>query len=47
MGRKLSAFERELCLRINEVLYYVWDPIGVADTPRARDEYDSYVLQVF
>lgn len=27
-------------------MHYVWDPIGVAGTPQARDEYDSYVPQV-
>ena len=32
-----------LRLRCSEVLYYVWDPIGVAEHVGARDEYDSYV----
>ena len=31
---------------VSEVLYYVWDPIGVADFPGPRDEYDAYVAQV-
>lgn len=33
----------ELEKRIDEVLYYVWDPIGVSDSPYARGEYSSYV----
>lgn len=28
---------------VGEVLHYVWDPIGVAGVPQARDEYDGYV----
>lgn len=41
---KFSA--EELRKRVDEVLYYVWDPIGVAREPCARNEYTSYVLQV-
>ena len=44
---KLTKQEQELIKRINEVLFYVWDPIGVCNEPAARDEYDSYVPQVF
>ena len=33
----------ELEKRVDEVLYYVWDPIGVSSEPYARDEYLSYV----
>ena len=29
--------------RIDEVLFYVWDPIGVSEFPAARGEYSSYV----
>lgn len=35
-----------LTSRIGEVLHYIWDPIGVADQPGARDEYDSYLPEV-
>lgn len=31
----------------DEVLHYVWDPIGVSDQPYARDEYQAYLPQVF
>jgi hypothetical protein len=32
--------------RVDEILHYVWDPIGVAGAAGARDEYDSYVPTV-
>ena len=37
---------RELERRIDEVLYYVWDPIGVSDIPAARGEYSSYTMTI-
>ena len=37
---------RELEQRIDEVLYYVWDPIGVSDIPGARGEYSSYTATI-
>ena len=36
----------ELRIRVDEVLYYFWDPIGVANEPFARAEYESYVPKV-
>jgi len=47
MGRKLSDTELQLYRRVDEVLYYVWDPIGVAYSPAARDEYQGYLPKVF
>ena len=44
---KLSAKEKEIYRRVDEILHYVWDPIGVAEIPLARDEYHSYVPKVF
>jgi len=38
--------DKELSRRVDEVLYYVWDPIGVSDEPYARGEYQSYVPKV-
>ena len=32
----------ELIRRIDEVLFYMWDPIGVSPSPHARREYSSY-----
>jgi len=34
-----------LYARIDEILYFIWDPIGVSDEPDARAEYLSYVPQ--
>ena len=47
MGRKLPRRETELYKRCDEVLHYIWDPIGVAGAPGARDEYHSYLPKVF
>jgi hypothetical protein len=47
MGKKLSPPDNELYRKVDEVLHYVWDPIGVAGEPMARDEYYSYLPQVF
>jgi len=32
---------------VDEVLHYLWDPIGVANVPEARDEYYGYLPGVF
>ncbi len=37
MGRKWTKIELELYRRVDEVLYYVWAPIGVAHSSAARD----------
>ncbi len=39
----LERHQKLLMQRIDEVMHYVWDPIGVSDTPEARNEYSSYV----
>lgn len=36
----------ELGRRVDEVLFYVWDPIGVSDEPCARWEYKEYVPKI-
>jgi hypothetical protein len=46
----MGARERrasEIQQRIREILRRDWDPIGVADAPEARDEYDGYVGGVY
>jgi hypothetical protein len=47
-GRKeMRTFNNdELRKRVDEVLYYVWDPIGVSLAPFARGEYEDYVPKV-
>ena len=47
MGQKLPPEQIELYKRIDEVLFYKWDPIGISDGDWARDEYQSYLPQVF
>jgi hypothetical protein len=47
MGQKLPPQQMELYKRIDEVLFYKWDPIGISDGDWARDEYQSYLPQVF
>ncbi len=47
MGHKLSEFEKELYLRIDEIAHYIWDPIGVSRFPGARDEYHSYLPKIY
>jgi len=31
---------------ISEILLAHWDPIGVADEPKARNEYDEYAARI-
>ncbi len=38
---------KEIQVAIGEVLMQHWDPIGVANIPEARGEYDSYVGPVY
>lgn len=47
MDRQLSPSETALYKRCDEVLHYVWDPIGVSGRVATRDEYDAYVPLVF
>ena len=39
--------DRDLYRMVDEILHYVWDPIGVAGEARARDEYYGYVPPTF
>tara|TARA_R110001599_G_scaffold348521_1_gene575867 strand:+ start:1041 stop:1337 length:297 start_codon:yes stop_codon:yes gene_type:complete len=47
MGKKLPPDQLDLYKRIDEVLFYKWDPIGVSDLASPRDEYSSYLPRVF
>lgn len=47
MSPKLEHYQIELRQRVDEVLHYIWDPIGVAGVPEARDEYDAYIPSVY
>jgi hypothetical protein len=39
--------DQKLYQAVDEVLHYIWDPIGICDEPKARDEYYSYSSHVF
>lgn len=43
----MSPKDAALYRAVDEVLHYIWDPIGVSDAPQARDEYHGYLPQVF
>ena len=47
MGTKLKEQEKKLYRQTDEVLHYLWDPIGVRGIAQARDEYYSYLPHVF
>lgn len=47
MGKKLPPDQLELYKRIDEILFYKWDPIGVSDMDWSRDEYQNYLPRVF
>ncbi len=47
MGKKLPPQQIEFYKRIDEILFYKWDPIGISEGNWARDEYQSYLPQVF
>lgn len=44
---QLSPPDLALYRAVDEVLHYLWDPIGVASVPEARDEYHGYLPHVF
>jgi hypothetical protein len=46
MGIKFSPEDSLLYRKIDEILWYDWDPIGVNDYA-PRNEYQAYVLPVF
>jgi len=47
MKQKLSPEQRNFYKRVDEILFYRWDPIGISDSDWPRDEYKTYVPQVF
>ena len=47
MSAELSGNEKELIKRIDDILYYIWDPIGISNEPQTRNEYSSYVPEIF
>jgi hypothetical protein len=47
MATRSDHFDQELFQRIDEVLLYHWDPVGVARDPLAREHYAGFVPEVF
>jgi hypothetical protein len=47
MGSKMTEPDLTLYRIVDEILYYLWDPIGVANSAGPRDEYRMYVPKVF
>ena len=47
MGKTMSPSDERLYRLCDEALHYLWDPIGVAWAPQARDEYYGYLPKVF
>jgi hypothetical protein len=45
MGTKLTPDQLATYKRIDEILYYEWNPIGDNELP--KDEYHQYLPQVF
>ena len=41
-----NSQESELERRVDEVLFYIWDPFGFKGEPFARTEYRNYVEEV-
>ena len=39
--------EEQLYKAVDEILFYIWDPLDCKEIPAARDEYRSYVPKVF
>lgn len=47
MSNKLQPSDAELFRRVEEVVHYIWDPIGICEHPSARDEYHSYLTGIY
>ena len=47
MGKKLPPDQLALYEKVDELLWIEWDPIGVSDSPEARDEYYGYLPTIF
>jgi hypothetical protein len=47
MEKSLSEKDRALYTFVDEIIFYHWDPVGVSDSPEARDEYRTYLPQIF
>ena len=39
--------DAELFDRVDEVIHYIWAPIGICDEPVARREYHGYIPEIY
>jgi hypothetical protein len=42
-----QALKEKFYRRVDEILYYLWDPIGVKEEPAARSEYLNYLNTIY
>jgi hypothetical protein len=47
LGSSCSETNATLYRALDEVMHYIWDPVGVAGIPGARDEYQAHIPEVF
>jgi hypothetical protein len=47
MGQKLPPRQLELYKAIDEILWRDWDPIGISNLDGPRDEYQTYLPEVY
>jgi len=47
VGSRITETNARLYRAVDEILHYMWDPIGVSGIPGAREEYQAYVPEVF
>ena len=43
----MTALQKALFNKIDEILWKEWDPIGINDNENIRDEYQTYTPQLF
>lgn len=46
MTQRMPA-DDHLYMRLDEVTHYLWDPIGISEYPEGRDEYHSYLPEIY
>jgi len=47
VGSHISESNARLYRFVDEILHYIWDPIGVSGIAGTREEYQAYVPEVF
>jgi len=47
MNDEILPKDAELYRRVEEIVHYLWDPIGVGGIPQARDEYYGYMTAIY